>query len=58
MPANHSPHCITRAWLTLAALGIPVVPDVKMQERAVVDGDLAQLPGFEWPGREAFDLLV
>ena len=22
------PHCITRAWLTLAALGIPVVPDV------------------------------
>ncbi len=27
-------------------------------EGAVVDGDLAQLPGFEWRGREAFDLLV
>ena len=28
MPANQWLHIITRAWLTLAALGRPVVPEV------------------------------
>jgi hypothetical protein len=27
-PANQWLHCMTRAWLTLAALGSPVVPEV------------------------------
>src|ERR1700677_4962769 len=28
MPANQWLHCMIRAWLTLAALGSPVVPEV------------------------------